>query len=424
MTAGSGPGALPSPFCQAPAGPLRQLESRGTAETFLAMLEQSGLRGELEASNEPYTLLAPEDRAFVGVAPETVARLFDPRSRDVLRDLLGDHILPGRVSARDAALAGSATSSTGSPLACEFVNGQLRIGGAPVVGQDLSTEGGALHELSAVILLRPWILEPTPARRVAAQGLAASERAGLDPLAQRSVLEVTLAAAAELEPEGVWSVTLDAGFDERQKAAALRTAILRGLGRTEPTALSGASVPALNKIDPMKDAKLLARFDGSEGDPDWYTLNDDVMGGISRSRFQLAEAEGGDPARGVFQGALSLENNGGFASIRSSLQNFDLEGFKGLRIQVKTDGREYGVSAVCADDQGRTGSWRKRFTVPAGAWTTVDIPFEEMVLNIRGRQLPEVGPPAAEAIQGFSFIIGDKNTDPFRLEIGAIGAYF
>ena len=129
------------------------------------------------------------------------------------------------------------------------------------------------------------------------------------------------------------------------------------------------------------------------------------------------------PSRGIFEGALSLENNGGFASIRSSLQDHDLKGFRGLRIQVRTDGREYGLSAVCEDDRGRTGAWRKRFTVPADAWTTVDIPFEEMVLNIRGRQLPEVGPPATEAIRGFSFLIGDKNTDPFRLEIGAIGAY-
>ena len=68
------------------------------------------------------------------------------------------------------------------------MNGRLRIGGAPVVAQDLTLEGGALHEISAIILLRPWILELTPARRVAAQGLAAAERVGLDPLAQRSVL--------------------------------------------------------------------------------------------------------------------------------------------------------------------------------------------------------------------------------------------
>ena len=46
---------------------------------------------------------------------------------------------------------------------------------------------------------------------------------------------------------------------------------------------------------------------------EWWVINDTVMGGRSSSSWQLSEHD-----IGVFQGSVSLENNGGFASVRGS----------------------------------------------------------------------------------------------------------
>ena len=46
----------------------------------------------------------------------------------------------------------------------------------------------------------------------------------------------------------------------------------------------------------------------------WSIVNDDVMGGISKSFLSINEDE-----NLIFKGYLSLENNGGFASSRLSL---------------------------------------------------------------------------------------------------------
>ena len=43
----------------------------------------------------------------------------------------------------------------------------------------------------------------------------------------------------------------------------------------------------------------------------WWPLNDTVMGGVSSSRMELS-GEG----KAVFTGKVSLENNGGFSSVR------------------------------------------------------------------------------------------------------------
>ena len=57
------------------------------------------------------------------------------------------------------------------------------------------------------------------------------------------------------------------------------------------------------------------------GIKNWNIVNDDVMGGISRSYLSLS-----DENNLIFNGYLSLENNGGFASSRLSFNKETLTG--------------------------------------------------------------------------------------------------
>ena len=59
--------------------------------------------------------------------------------------------------------------------------------------------------------------------------------------------------------------------------------------------------------------KVLFDFQASKNPPTWQIVNDDVMGGVSTSKFQVLTNGGA-----IFSGVVSLENNGGFASVRSS----------------------------------------------------------------------------------------------------------
>jgi monofunctional biosynthetic peptidoglycan transglycosylase len=76
----------------------------------------------------------------------------------------------------------------------------------------------------------------------------------------------------------------------------------------------------------------------------WVVVNDDVMGGISTSRF-LTSKDG--PA--VFKGNLSLENNGGFASVRTISILPNMEGAETFVVRVKGDGRTYRLTARMSD---------------------------------------------------------------------------
>ena len=68
----------------------------------------------------------------------------------------------------------------------------------------------------------------------------------------------------------------------------------------------------------------------------WNIVNDDVMGGVSKSYLSL-----NDENNLIFSGNVSLDNNGGFASSRISLSSQSLNGIKSFKIKFRGDGNIY-----------------------------------------------------------------------------------
>jgi monofunctional biosynthetic peptidoglycan transglycosylase len=58
----------------------------------------------------------------------------------------------------------------------------------------------------------------------------------------------------------------------------------------------------------------------------WRIVNDDVMGGISKSNLYL-----NSNGNLIFEGEVSLENNGGFASCRLGTENGEMNGIKSFK---------------------------------------------------------------------------------------------
>ncbi|MHB1310095.1 MAG: CIA30 family protein, partial [Limisphaerales bacterium] len=71
----------------------------------------------------------------------------------------------------------------------------------------------------------------------------------------------------------------------------------------------------------------------------WQVVNDDVMGGVSVGAWTVTNGV----AR--FSGDLSLENNGGFASVRSPTARHQMGQVDSFLIRVRGDGRRYKFTA-------------------------------------------------------------------------------
>lgn len=149
-------------------------------------------------------------------------------------------------------------------------------------------------------------------------------------------------------------------------------------------------------------------------DPDlkaWRAVNDGVMGGVSSGRM----VNGEDRLR--FEGQLSLENNGGFASVRRQVDH-DVSGTTVVRIQVRGDGRKYQFR-IRHDGRFDGVSWRTEFPTN-GDWQTLDLPLDEFVPVFRGRRVTGAGPVVASSIRQVGFLLADKQPGHFALDIRSI----
>ena len=162
---------------------------------------------------------------------------------------------------------------------------------------------------------------------------------------------------------------------------------------------------------------ILFDFGTLENMNDWLIVNDGVMGGLSKSRFVLS-----DRNTAVFSGNVTLENNGGFASIRTKAMQFQLEGFKGIMIRLKGDGKKYQFR-LRTNDRFDGVSYRYHFETKNNQWQTISIPFDKCVPVFRGRILRDVGPISPKDIQQLGFMASDNQTGEFQLEIQWIKAY-
>jgi hypothetical protein len=141
------------------------------------------------------------------------------------------------------------------------------------------------------------------------------------------------------------------------------------------------------------------------------------MGGVSSGGAEIT----GDRTL-LFSGEVSLENSGGFASIRSVAREWDLGAYDGIEIRVRGDGKRYKLNL-------KTGSefdgvmYRVPFETVEGEWRTLRFPFSDFVPSFRGRTVPDAPPLDPARIVTFGFLISDKQEGSFRLEIARIGAY-
>ncbi len=162
--------------------------------------------------------------------------------------------------------------------------------------------------------------------------------------------------------------------------------------------------------------KTLYRFDSADAADRWAIVNDDVMGGVSQSGLGLSEDD-----TLLFAGTVSLENNGGFASIRSSSEMNGLKDMIGIRLSVRGDGKLYRFRLYSADSRGV--AYEAAFQTTVHEWQLIDLPFSEFEPTIRGRLLTELGTIDPATIEAVGFIVKDNQVGDFLLEVASIEAY-
>jgi NADH dehydrogenase [ubiquinone] 1 alpha subcomplex assembly factor 1 len=157
---------------------------------------------------------------------------------------------------------------------------------------------------------------------------------------------------------------------------------------------------------------------GEKDDSRWLTIHDTVMGGKSNGKVFRTENNSL-----LFQGDISLKNNGGFASFRSADRALTLPGSDGIEIKVLGDGRTY----ICSFERKGVnlfgGGYWQEFETRDGAWTVIRLPWEKFEPYSFGNKMK--GKPAltAETAQSIGVYLYDKQAGPFRVEFDSFSVY-
>jgi NADH dehydrogenase [ubiquinone] 1 alpha subcomplex assembly factor 1 len=149
----------------------------------------------------------------------------------------------------------------------------------------------------------------------------------------------------------------------------------------------------------------------------WGVTNDDVMGGVSTSKISAGE----DDAL-IFSGKVSLENNGGFASLQSPADDYNFSAYQGFLLKVKSDGKIYSLSF--RQTKYFTGyNYTQKFQTEKDYWQIFKLPFKDFNLKYYGKEVSNFEPPDISNIKQISILISDKQQGPFKIEIEWIGLY-
>ncbi len=144
----------------------------------------------------------------------------------------------------------------------------------------------------------------------------------------------------------------------------------------------------------------------------WHAIDDRVMGGISRSTLRHDTV-----GHAVFEGTVSVERNGGFASVRSS------PGERGCAeaclIELRGDNKRFKLSLL-TDDGFDSLNYQASFAPKGTDWQTLHLALADFRATFRGREVTNAPPLDPAEIRQVGLMISDRQAGPFALSLSRI----
>ena len=160
-------------------------------------------------------------------------------------------------------------------------------------------------------------------------------------------------------------------------------------------------------------AEVIYDFSKPESVTYLIPVDDVVMGGVSRSELVYS----GGFTR--FQGNLSLDQGGGFASARSRIEECNLSRFEGLELRFRGDGKIYELRL---QTDARDVFYTAEFEA-LEQWQTLHMPFDTFLPSYRGRPVENALEINLNRVMTFGLMIANEQAGAFWLELSTLAAY-
>ncbi|MFK7759027.1 MAG: CIA30 family protein [Phycisphaerales bacterium] len=123
--------------------------------TLLAAVDAAGLADQLGPENAPWTVFAPVNSAFSDLPDGVLASLLESKNRNTLIEILGLHVVPGKIYSNELLVQGRAQTLFGSNIKFSLDGGELVVNGARIITSDVEASNGVVHLIEEVLLPAP-----------------------------------------------------------------------------------------------------------------------------------------------------------------------------------------------------------------------------------------------------------------------------
>lgn len=154
-------------------------------------------------------------------------------------------------------------------------------------------------------------------------------------------------------------------------------------------------------------------FSNSAEARNWIIVNDTVMGGRSQADLAI------ENDMLVFTGNLSLENNGGFASIRRIYSPLSWNSKEALEIKVLGDGRSYQFR-LRTKQNADSIAYVANFTTTKNEVQLITFTLKDFSPQFRGRLVQGAPSLNFTDLAQIGFMLADKKPGNFVLRISHI----
>ncbi|MEO1218708.1 MAG: CIA30 family protein [Bacteroidota bacterium] len=147
---------------------------------------------------------------------------------------------------------------------------------------------------------------------------------------------------------------------------------------------------------------------------DWEVINDGVMGGLSKGKIEMTENTL------KFSGSISLDNYGGFTSVKSPFTKIDLSNSKKVKIRYRTKNQSVAISLENSKEFYKP-YFKMNLANTNNEWKTVDRSINEFKENKLGQETStQISSKFLESVQRIGLITSQKKEGDFTVEIDYI----
>jgi NADH dehydrogenase [ubiquinone] 1 alpha subcomplex assembly factor 1 len=169
---------------------------------------------------------------------------------------------------------------------------------------------------------------------------------------------------------------------------------------------------AFSSLKSFGQSSLIDFGNLTEKNQEWVLLSDNVMGGVTKSKIEYTNNSV------LLFGNISLDNYGGFSSIKTKYKSFDLSKYMGIKIKFKSTNQKFAFTLE--DNQNWTQpNYKHEFSAKK------DDTWEEVIIYFKDFQEIVIGEPTGNMMKSESLknivrmgiMTYEKKEGPFSIEV-------